>query len=141
MDKVDAQTRSKIMARIKSKNTKPELAVRKGLFARGLRFRLHVTRLPGRPDLVFPKYRAIIQVHGCFWHGHQSCKLYKPPASNVGYWSSKIARNQKNDASSSEQLKTMGWRVFTVWECQLRGQSADRLEALFNELADWVRHG
>ncbi|WER47797.1 very short patch repair endonuclease [Cupriavidus sp. WKF15] len=129
------------MSRIRGKNTKPELSVRKGLFARGLRYRLHDSRLPGTPDLVFPKHRAIIQVHGCFWHGHEQCKLYKPPSSNVDYWTTKIARNKANDYRSSTQLDEMGWRVRVVWECSIRGQSADRLEAFYDELADWVRHG
>lgn len=141
MDKVDASTRSRIMAHIKSKNTKPELTVRRGLFARGLRFRLHVARLPGRPDLVFPKHHAIVQVHGCFWHGHQQCKLFKPPVSNVGYWTTKIAKNLLNDERSTSLLIEMGWRVRIVWECNLRAQPKESLEALLDELADWVRQG
>lgn len=141
MDRIDAKTRSALMSRIRSKNTKPELSVRKGLFARGLRYRVHDSRLPGKPDLVFPRYRAIIQVHGCFWHGHEQCKLYKPPSSNIGYWGAKIARNKDNDRRSSMLLGEMGWRVRIVWECSIRGQSASMLEALYEELADWVRHG
>jgi len=139
MDKVDAKTRSRMMSRIKSKDTKPEMLVRRGLFARGLRFRLHANRLPGRPDLVFPKYHAIVQVHGCFWHGHQQCKLFKPPSSNVGYWTAKITRNRANDERALEQLKELGWRVRIVWECDIRGQSAESMDILFDALADWVR--
>nr|WP_318229034.1 very short patch repair endonuclease [Paraburkholderia terrae]MDW3662008.1 very short patch repair endonuclease [Paraburkholderia terrae] len=140
MDKVDAETRSRIMSRIKSRDTKPEMAVRKGIFARGLRFRLHVGQLPGRPDLVFPKHHAIIQVHGCFWHGHQPCKLFKPPASNKAYWTPKIERNRMNDERSLCLLRERGWRVHIVWECSIRGQSAEALEVLLDDLADWVRH-
>jgi len=139
MDKVDKETRSRMMARIKSKDTSPELAVRKGLFARGLRYRLHANRLPGRPDLVFPRYRAIIQVHGCFWHGHEPCKLFRPPSSNQTYWTTKIARNRANDERARLMLQELGWRVQVVWECQLKRQSEDKLQALFDSLAAWVR--
>jgi DNA mismatch endonuclease (patch repair protein) len=127
------------MSRIKSKDTKPEMLVRKGMFARGLRYRLHVNRLPGRPDMVFPKHRAILQVHGCFWHGHEACRLFKPPASNEGYWTPKIARNRMNDERSLALLREQGWRVRIVWECDINRKSVASLEALFDELADWVR--
>lgn len=140
MDRVDAKTRSRIMSRIKSRDTKPEMAVRKGIFARGLRFRLHVSQLPGRPDLVLPKHHAIIQVHGCFWHGHQPCKLFKPPTSNTAYWTPKIERNRMNDERALRLLGERGWRVRIVWECSIRGQSVETLEALLDDLADWVRH-
>jgi DNA mismatch endonuclease, patch repair protein len=138
MDTVDQKTRSRMMARIKSKDTAPEMIVRKGLFARGLRYRLHDNRLPGRPDLIFPKYRAIIQVHGCFWHGHESCNLFKPPSSNESYWTPKIARNRANDERALTQLRELGWRVRVVWECQLKRQSEAAREALLDELAQWV---
>lgn len=139
MDKVDKETRSRMMARIKSKDTSPELTVRKGLFARGLRYRLHANQLPGRPDLVFPRYRAIIQVHGCFWHGHEPCKLFRPPLSNQTYWTPKIARNRANDERALSRLHELGWRVHVVWECQIKRQSVDKLQALFDELEAWVR--
>src|SRR4051794_3884401 len=99
MDKVNTETRSRIMARVRSKNTGPEMMVRKRLFNRGFRYRLHSDKLPGKPDLVFPKYRAVIFIHGCFWHGH-NCVRIRQPASNVDYWSRKIERNRANDAKN-----------------------------------------
>lgn len=108
------------MSGIRGKNTKPELVLRKALHAAGFRYRLHVKNLPGKPDLVFPKYKAVIFVHGCFWHGHD-CRYFKLPASNREFWSAKIRANRKRDEQDKERLTEAGWRVLIVWECALRG--------------------
>jgi DNA mismatch endonuclease (patch repair protein) len=107
------------MANVKSRNTKPEIVLRRALFSRGLRYRLHVKRLPGTPDLVFPKYRAVVFVHGCFWHGHD-CRLFVVPATNREFWVQKIDGNRSRDEQAIRALRGMGWRVMTVWECAVR---------------------
>src|SRR5689334_16809354 len=117
-DIVDAATRSRMMSKIPGKNTKPELAVRRFLHAAGLRFRLHDRRLPGRPDIVLARHRAIVNVHGCFWHRHAGCQYAYMPASNQGFWESKFAANVERDARNDAALRASGWRVFTVWECE-----------------------
>lgn len=108
------------MSRIRARDTKPELIVRKALHSRGFRYRLHVRTLPGRPDLVLPKYRAIVFVHGCFWHGHD-CKLFKWPQTREQFWRSKISANRLRDQSALETLNRLGWRTLVIWECALRG--------------------
>jgi DNA mismatch endonuclease, patch repair protein len=118
-DVVDKATRSRMMAGIKGKNTKPEILVRKALHAEGFRFRLHVKDLPGKPDIVLPKYRAVIFVHGCFWHGHE-CKYFRWPTSRKNFWQSKIMGNRARDMRSTNFLRRNGWKVNTIWECQLR---------------------
>lgn len=128
-DVFSPEKRSEVMRAVKSKDTKPELALRKALFALGYRYRLNVKALPGKPDLVFPKYRTVIFVHGCFWHGH-SCKRGKRvPKSNTEYWTSKIARNKARDKKNAAELKKLGWRLFSVWECELKNvdEVAERL--------------
>lgn len=120
VDIVDQATRSKMMDGIKSKNTKPELVIRSGLFARGLRFRLHPKELPGKPDLVFPKYKTVLFVHGCFWHAHD-CHLLRILSSNQEYWQKKLIGNRDRDQIQQDQLKQAGWRVLIVFECELRG--------------------
>jgi DNA mismatch endonuclease, patch repair protein len=111
--------RSERMSRIRQRHTGPELQVRRGLHALGLRFRLHPQDLPGRPDIVLPKYRTVIFVHGCFWHGHH-CRAGGRPTSNKSFWVSKIDANRKRDLRKSRALRKLGWRVLTVWECQLK---------------------
>ena len=108
------------MAAIKGKDTKPELIVRKYLFSRGLRFRIQVRKLPGRPDIVLPKYKTVIFVDGCFWHGHEGCKYYRLPKSNIEFWKAKIERNTARDARNEAELRSQGWRVLRVWECDVR---------------------
>ncbi|MCA6075595.1 very short patch repair endonuclease [Fulvivirga sedimenti] len=115
------ETRSFNMSRIQAKNTKPELIVRQFLHKKGYRYRLHVKDLPGKPDLVFPKLRTIIQVNGCFWHGHEGCKYFSIPATRKDWWESKIQRTIMKDAENLEILTDLGWRVITIWECQLKG--------------------
>lgn len=118
-DKFSKGTRSRIMAAIRGKNTTPELIVRRFLHAQGLRFRLHAPGLPGRPDLVFPKYRTVVFVHGCFWHQHQNCRFARMPASNVRFWTAKLSGNRMRDRRKAQALRAAGWRVLTIWECQL----------------------
>ena len=119
MAQLTAEQRSKIMASIHSKNTKPEMMVRRYLFACGFRYRVNNRRLPGTPDIVLRKYRTCIFINGCFWHGHENCDKYRLPKTNVEFWSQKIARNKQRDVEVQHQLARMGWHVMTVWECQL----------------------
>lgn len=120
MDTVTPEKRSFIMSRIRGCDTKPEELVRKSLFALGYRFRKNDKRYPGKPDVLLPKYRTAVFVNGCFWHGHQDCRLYVVPKSNVDFWKEKVARNAARDAATNEKLEEMGWHVLTVWECQLK---------------------
>lgn len=138
MDTVDRATRSRVMAQIRSRNTKPELSIRRGLHARGFRYRLHAPDLPGRPDIVLPRYRAVILVHGCFWHGHD-CALFRRPKSNASYWETKANRNRQRDADVRDALAQSGWRCLTVWECALRGATKIPTETLHNAIAHWIK--
>ena len=113
-------TRSYNMSRIKGKNTKPEMIVRKFLHAKGFRYRIHDKRLPGRPDIVLPKYKTVIFVHGCFWHGHEDCKYYVVPKSRTEWWLSKISGNIANDEKAALALQVQGWKIINIWECQLK---------------------
>jgi len=133
VDVVDPATRSRMMSGIRGKNTKPELLVRKYLHAQGLRFRLHVKNLPGKPDIVLSKYRAIVFVHGCFWHHHEGCKYATMPSSRVDYWTNKLSDNVVRDQYQSAALEGLGWQVFVVWECELQG-SIKRLEWLYSKI-------
>jgi DNA mismatch endonuclease (patch repair protein) len=119
-DIVAPEMRSRMMAGIRGKDTKPEMLVRRGLHAQGFRFRLHDRKLPGCPDLVFPKHRAVIFVHGCFWHGHD-CHLFRWPKTRVEWWREKITRNQQTDARTICALDAAGWRSGVIWECALKG--------------------
>lgn len=114
------KTRSYNMGKIKGKNTKPELLVRKYLHSKGLRFRLHDSKLPGKPDIVLPKYKTIIQIHGCFWHKHSGCKYFVVPKTRTEWWLKKINTTVFNDKKNETQLKEMGWKVIVVWECELK---------------------
>ncbi len=126
------------MSGIRGKNTRPEILVRSLLHRRGFRFRLHVRSLPGKPDIVLPRFRAVIFVHGCFWHGHP-CPLFRLPATRRDFWEAKISRNRENDCCSIEALRETGWRVATVWECALRGRSRLDPESLVESLAAWLQ--
>ena len=117
-DTVDPAVRSRMMAAVKARNTKPEVAVRKALHANGYRFRLHPRDLPGCPDVVLPRYRLAVFVHGCFWHGHD-CRRGRKPSSNTGFWNVKLTRNVERDRAAAEALSAAGWAVETVWECSL----------------------
>ena len=135
-DVVTPAVRSRMMAGIRAKNTKPELIVRRALHRRGFRFRLHAKQLPGRPDLVLPRFRSAVFVHGCFWHGHD-CPLFKWPKTRPDFWQEKIHRNRENDARHLDELIRQGWRVATVWECAMRGASRD-VDAVAGCLAQWL---
>jgi len=124
MDKVDSVTRSRIMASVKSKNTAPELAGRRLAHRLGYRFRLHRRGLPGTPDMVFPKYRVAVQVHGCFWHGHEGCRHATRPRSNAAFWNEKIERNRARDARDTAALEAAGWMVLTLWGCEVKDEAA-----------------
>ena len=137
-DVVDPATRSRMMSGIRGKNTKPELTIRKGLHARGFRYRIHCKDLPGNPDLCLPKYRAVILVHGCFWHGHE-CHLFKWPKTRPEFWRHKIDRNRSVDAAARGRLAEAGWRVATVWECALKGKTRLQLEDVVASLDRWLR--
>ena len=118
-DRYSPAARSAIMARVKAANTRPELAVRRVFHRLGYRFRLHRRDLPGTPDLVLPKYRAVVFVHGCFWHQHHCPRGRRQPASRREYWEPKLARNVQRDATSARALRQLGWRILTIWECQV----------------------
>jgi DNA mismatch endonuclease (patch repair protein) len=125
VDVLTAEQRRFNMSRIRGRDTRPELLLRRGLHARGLRYRLHRRDLPGRPDLVFPRFCAVVFVHGCFWHGHR-CRLFSLPATRPDFWAAKIQRTGARDCHSMDALMKCRWRVLTVWECAMRGR--DRLD-------------
>jgi DNA mismatch endonuclease (patch repair protein) len=137
-DIVTPEMRSRMMAGIRGTDTKPELMLRRGLHAMGFRFRLHDRKLPGRPDIVFPRFNAVLFAHGCFWHGH-NCHLFKWPASRQEFWQAKIYRNREVDKHTSEALTAAGWRQGVVWECALKGRTRLPLEAVVAECAAWLR--
>ena len=120
MDLISPERRSEVMSRIRSSNTKPEIAVCRMLHGLGFRFRVHVKSLPGTPDIVMAKYRSVILVNGCFWHSHQGCKRAFVPSSNQQFWLKKLKANQERDKRVRKALKNAGWNVIVVWECQLR---------------------
>ena len=123
MDRHSAEQRHKNMAAIRSKNTKPEIIVRKGLWSRGFRYRLNSPRLPGHPDLVLRKFRTCIFVNGCFWHGHEGC--CKIPSTNREFWETKIRNNKERDIEKQKKLASMGWHCITIWECELKPSKRD----------------
>jgi DNA mismatch endonuclease (patch repair protein) len=125
------------MARVGTKNTWPEIVVRKALHRRGFRFRLHAKTLPGRPDIVFPKWSVALFVHGCFWHGHD-CKLFRLPKTRTEFWREKISRNRERDLKVQSELVQMGWRTFTVWECALKGKNEEEIVTSMDALAAWL---
>ncbi|MBR2282131.1 MAG: DNA mismatch endonuclease Vsr [Spirochaetales bacterium] len=122
MDRITPEQRHYTMSRIRGKDTKPEILVRQFLFSEGFRFRKNDKRYPGHPDIVLPKYRTVVFVNGCFWHGHEGCRFYTVPKSNTDFWVSKIRRNQERDREDRKELEEKGWNVITVWECQLEKQ-------------------
>lgn len=136
-DVVDPATRSRMMAGIRAANTKPELTIRRGLHALGLRYRLHGKKLPGKPDLILPRFNAAIFIHGCFWHGHD-CSLFRWPKTREAFWRDKIGRNRARDESAEAQLEAQGWRVLKVWECSLRGPTKLGSEKVVELTASWI---
>ena len=135
-DTLNQTQRSYCMSRIRGKDTKPEILVRKGLHARGFRFRMQDRKLPGRPDIVLPKYGVAIMVNGCFWHGHKGCRYATRPKSNPEFWREKIARNRHRDEVTTAHLEALGWHVIVVWECELRRKES--LEERINDLASEI---
>lgn len=125
------EQRHKNMSAIRSRDTKPEMVVRKYLWSRGFRYRVNNPRLPGHPDIVLRKYHTCIFVNGCFWHGHEGCKYYRVPKTNTEFWERKISRNRERDREEQKQLARMGWHCITVWECELKGERREKtLESL-----------
>lgn len=120
MDSLTREQRHRCMSNVKNKNTKPEILVRKFLFSQGYRFRLHRKDLPGKPDIVLPRFRTVIFVNGCFWHGHKNCRSSKLPETNKEFWTSKIASNIERDNQVRLELAQMGWRVIDIWQCKLK---------------------
>ena len=138
-DVVDPATRSRMMSGIRGKNTRPELLIRKALHARGFRYRLHCD-LPGKPDICLPRYRAVIFVHGCFWHGHD-CHLFKWPKTRPEFWREKIGRNRRVDMVAEQALAEVGWRQAVIWECAIKGRTRLSLEDVISTSADWLVSG
>lgn len=126
MDNHTKEVRSYNMSRIRSKDTKPEEMVRKYLFSKGLRYRKNVKDLPGKPDIVLSKYKTVIFVNGCFWHGHEGCRYFVMPKSNTEYWNDKIENNIKRDILTYKKLSEMGWKIVVVWECELKKEKMER---------------
>ena len=135
-DIVDTETRSRMMSGIRGKNTRPEVTLRKGLHARGFRYRLHPKTMIGRPDLVLPKYRVAVFVHGCFWHRHQGCRFTSTPATRTEFWLAKFATNIRRDQTVIKELSESGWRIATVWECAIKKQT--RAGRSIDLLSDWI---
>ena len=142
-DVLTPEQRSRCMAAVKGKDTKPEMIVRKYLFSRGLRFRVQVRKLPGTPDIVLPKYKTAIFINGCFWHGHEGCKYFRLPKSNVDFWREKIERNIERDRESMQALLDLRWKVIRVWECELRNKANREvtLNKIYNSITSADRIG
>ena len=137
MDVVDKQTRSRMMSNIKGKNTKPEITVRSLLHRQGFRFRIHDRSLPGKPDIVLKKYKAVIFIHGCYWHRHENCKLASTPTQNAEFWNKKFNDNVRRDSEVYCQLKALGWRIAIIWECGIRDKS--NLPTYIKSLCSWIK--
>lgn len=136
-DTVSKEKRSEIMSHVTGKETKPEIIVRKYLFAHGLRYRKNVKRLPGTPDIVFPKYKTAVFVNGCFWHGHKGCRYSHLPSTNFEYWEKKIADNIERDERKKRELEGLGYRVLIIWQCQLKSNTKiETLEALYHNIVN-----
>ncbi|MFT9291427.1 very short patch repair endonuclease [Gluconobacter oxydans] len=137
-DIVSPTVRSRMMSGIRGKDTKPEILLRKALHAEGFRYRLHDRKLPGRPDIVLPRWKAVILVHGCFWHGHH-CHLFRLPGTRTEFWRDKISGNRDRDDRNRQALLDQGWRVLEVWECAMRGSGRLPWETLLAETVSWIR--
>lgn len=132
----DIKTRSYNMSRIRGKNTQPELIVRKFLFSKGLRYKLHDNNLPGKPDIVLPRYKKIILIHGCFWHGHEGCRYFVIPKTRTEWWVSKIRRNKETDLKTIDALQKMGWSIKIIWECELNSPVKEKT---LNETFEFIK--
>lgn len=135
VDIVDRKTRSRMMSGIRGRDTQPEMLIRKSLHSLGFRYRVHASELPGCPDLVFPKYRAVLFVHGCFWHRHCGCRLTTTPSSNIAFWDQKFRRTAERDEEVLAKLKKLGWRIGIIWECSLK---KSELPSISKQLASWL---
>lgn len=129
-DIVSTEVRSRMMASIKGRDTKPEIVVRRYLHARGFRFRLHSKDLPGKPDIVLPKWNAVVLIQGCFWHGHVGCPYFRIPGTRTEFWREKIDANARRDACNEKALRSRGWRIAVIWECALKNDAPKSLEEL-----------
>ena len=137
MDNRSKEQRSKNMSHILSKNTKPEEMVRKYLFSKGFRYRKNVSSLPGKPDIVLPKYRAVVFVNGCFWHGHQGCRWFVKPKTNTEFWDAKFRYNIERDQRNYKKLEDLGWRVLIIWECEIRhGDTETAINSLVKQIIE-----
>jgi DNA mismatch endonuclease (patch repair protein) len=134
MDIWTKDKRSSVMSKIRSKNTKPEIILRKALFSNGFRYRIHDKNFPGKPDIVMPKYRTVIFVHGCFWHHHSDCKEGKVPKTNTKFWSEKLSKNIERDVRHNLALTALGWKIITVWECEIEKRLSVVLDKLITEI-------
>lgn len=141
-DIMTPEQRHRCMAAIKGRDTKPEMLVRRYLFSRGLRYRVNNRKLPGTPDLVLKKYRTVIFVDGCFWHGHEGCRYYRLPKSNTPFWQAKIDRNRNRDICNNAELRDLGWRVIRIWECDIRAKATrdGALERLYRRITTPASH-
>ncbi|MBA7486075.1 Very short patch repair protein [subsurface metagenome] len=135
VDVVDKETRSRMMAGIRGRDTRPELGLRRALHRLGFRYRLHVSRLPGRPDIVLSRHRAIVEVHGCFWHRHNDCVFKTKPASNTEFWKRKFSDTIARDRRNQDALRRLGWRIAIVWECAIKAEGPN---AVANKVARWI---
>lgn len=134
MDTVSPEKRSEIMSHIRGENTLLEISLRKYLFSNGFRYRIHVKNLPGRPDIVLPKYKSVIFVHGCFWHQHEGCKIGKIPKTRTQFWNEKFQKNKERDKKNIDDLLKAGWKVLVVWECELLKRNTKK----FDEIIQWI---
>lgn len=137
-DVLNPEQRHKCMSHIKGKDTKPEMIVRRHIHAAGYRYGLHNTKLPGKPDIVLRRLKTVIFIHGCFWHGHEGCKYFRLPLTRTGFWEQKIKNNIERDARNIEELDALGWRVITIWECDLKNKEKrqNTLDSLVRQLSD-----
>ena len=133
-DSISKEQRSRNMSHIRSTNTSIEVKVRKHLFSNGFRYRKNVTSLPGKPDIVLPKYKTVVFVHGCFWHRHEGCKYATTPSSNSEYWQTKFSRNIENDKKHVQELNNLGWKVITIWECEIKKSFDETMDRVISEL-------
>lgn len=137
MDIVSPEKRSKMMSGIRSKDTKPEIKIRKALYSRGYRYRLHSNKVHGKPDIIMKKYNAVIFIHGCFWHGHD-CPLFRLPKTRTTFWENKINSNKERDSNVFSLLREEGWRIATIWECSMRGRGKMEIDELMDRLIEWI---
>lgn len=139
MDNISPDKRHQVMAKIPSKNTRPEKQIRSALFKAGFRYRICDKRYPGKPDLIFPHYYAVIFINGCFWHAHEGCSQFRPPKSNQEFWLRKFVRNKERDAEVLKYYQDQCWRVCLVWECSIRGKgSRQKIEQVTNQIIEWL---